>query len=81
MIIKVSVNRGLSLKIISSFKNLFFSSGEGDVHYIGGHEVLPPPVEAYEETCAIEGLGTDMDKEARDILIEHNLRLVVYIAK
>ena len=81
MIIKVSANKGLTLKIISSFKNLFFSGGEGEIHYIGGHEVLPPPLEAYEETCAIEGLGTDMDKEARDILIEHNLRLVVYIAK
>ena len=81
MIIKVSINNGLSLKIVSSLKNLFFASGEGEVHYIGVHEVLPPPLEAYEETCAIEGLGTDMDKEARDILIEHNLRLVVYIAK
>ena len=81
MFIKVSVNRGLNLKIVSSLKSLFFSRGEGEIHYIGGHEVLPPPLEAYEESCAIEGLGTDMDKEARNILIEHNLRLVVYIAK
>lgn len=81
MFIKVSVNKGLNLKIISSLRTLLFSGGEGEVHYIGGHEVLPPPLEAYEETCAIEGLGTDMNKEARDILIEHNLRLVVYIAK
>ena len=81
MIIKVSVNKGLNLKIVSSLKSFFFPKGEGEVHYIGGHEVLPPPLEAYEETCAIEGLGTDMDKEAKDILIEHNLRLVVYIAK
>ena len=81
MIIKVSVNRGLNLKIVSSLKNFFFPKGEGEIHYIGGHEVMPPPLEAYEETCAIAGLGTDMDMEARDILIEHNLRLVVYIAK
>ena len=81
MFIKVSVNKGLNLKIISSLRSFLFSKGEGEVHYIGGNEVLPPPLEAYEETCAIEGLGTDMNKEARDILIEHNLRLVVYIAK
>jgi RNA polymerase sporulation-specific sigma factor len=81
MFIKVSIKKRGKLKLISSLKSLFVSSGDGEVHYIGGNEVLPPPLEAYEETCAIEGLGTDMDKEARDILIEHNLRLVVYIAK
>lgn len=81
MFIKVSVRKKGKLKLISSLRSLFISSGDGEVHYIGGNEVLPPPLEAYEETCAIEGLGTDMDKEARDILIEHNLRLVVYIAK
>ncbi|MBQ2980979.1 MAG: RNA polymerase sporulation sigma factor SigE [Lachnospiraceae bacterium] len=81
MFIKVSVRKKGKLKLISSLRSLFVSSGDGEVHYIGGNEVLPPPLEAYEETCAIEGLGTDMDKEARDILIEHNLRLVVYIAK
>lgn len=80
MVIKVSKNRGLSFKMIPTIKSLLFGS-QGDIHYIGGSEVLPPPLEPYEEACAIEGLGTADDKEARAILIEHNLRLVVYIAK
>ena len=40
-----------------------------EIHYIGGSEVLPPPLE------------TEYANEARALLIEHNLRLVVYIAK
>ncbi len=81
MVIKVSVSKGLNFKMFPSIKNLIFRNKQGDIHYIGGNEVLPPPLEAYEELCAIEGLGTDKDKEAKAILIEHNLRLVVYIAK
>ncbi len=80
MVIKVSMNRGLSLKMMPTITSLLFGK-QGDIHYIGGSEVLPPPLEPYEEACAIEGLGTDDDREARSILIEHNLRLVVYIAK
>ena len=51
------------------------------MNYIGGAEILPPPLEPYEETCAIDELGTERSDEAKNILIEHNLRLVVYIAK
>ena len=53
---------------------------ENDVHYIGGAEVLPAPLEAEEEAECIENLEEE-DGEARKKLIEHNLRLVVYIAK
>lgn len=81
MVIKVSVSKSLNFKMFPSIRNLLFSNKQGDIHYIGGGEVLPPPLEAYEEICAIEGLGTEKDKEAKSILIEHNLRLVVYIAK
>lgn len=52
-----------------------------EIHYIGGAEVLPPPLDAEEEALAISQLGGCKDKEARSLLIEHNLRLVVYIAK
>ena len=52
-----------------------------DVHYIGGSDILPAPLEVEEESRAIAMLGTEEDKSARKILIEHNLRLVVYIAK
>ena len=52
-----------------------------EIHYIGGSEILPPPLDAEEENKAINGLETDRADEARATLIEHNLRLVVYIAK
>ena len=52
-----------------------------DVHYIGGSEILPAPLEPEEENEAIECLETDKKEEAKKKLIEHNLRLVVYIAK
>lgn len=52
-----------------------------EIHYIGGSEILPPPLDAEEENKAINGLETEQANEARATLIEHNLRLVVYIAK
>jgi len=60
--------------------NLFLRR-KGEVHYIGGAEVLPPPLEVEQESQVISDLGTEYDDEAKAILIEHNLRLVVYIAK
>jgi len=50
------------------------------VHYIAGSQTLPPPLPAEEEELLIEKLS-DNDSEARQILVERNLRLVVYIAK
>lgn len=54
---------------------------QGEVHYIGGSDVLPLPLESEEEAIALNKLGTTDEKEAKSLLIEHNLRLVVYIAK
>ena len=59
----------------------FLLTRQGDVHYIGGAEVLPPPLEVDKENAVISDLGTEYEDEAKSILIEHNLRLVVYIAK
>ena len=59
----------------------FFMRKGDEVHYIGGAEVLPPPLEEEEETFCIMGLGSESPEGARKKLIEHNLRLVVYIAK
>ena len=50
------------------------------VFYIGGSTVLPPPLERAEEEAAAARLEAG-DEEARQLLIERNLRLVVYIAK
>lgn len=52
----------------------------GEVHYINGPDVMPPPLSKAEEAEAFSLLTTD-PKEGRKRLIEHNLRLVVYIAK
>ena len=51
-----------------------------EVYYIGGSEALPPPLSKDEEEILLKKLPTG-DKAARSILIERNLRLVVYIAR
>ena len=53
--------------------------GERGVYYIGGTDTLPPPLTAEEEAELLANL--DGDKRFRGILVERNLRLVVYIAK
>ncbi len=50
-----------------------------EVYYISGPELLPPPLSYEEEMEAIEKLSYDPSASSK--LIEHNLRLVVYIAK
>lgn len=80
MIIKVSVPNRFQFKAVPSFKTLLFQK-QGEVHYIGGADILPAPLNSENEAKAIGALGTEQDKEAKATLIEHNLRLVVYIAK
>lgn len=55
-------------------------SDENRVFYINGPDILPAPLPAEEEARCLRGLETG-ERHARDCLIEHNLRLVVYIAK
>ena len=52
----------------------------GKIYYINGPENLPPPLTKEEETAAFEQLEHG-SREAKNMLIEHNLRLVVYIAR
>ena len=52
----------------------------GEVHYVNGSDTLPPPLSKQEEAEVFAGL-MENDPQARDKLIVHNLRLVVYIAK
>lgn len=79
MILKVVVPGKMQFKMVRRENPLM--QKQGDIHYIGGAEVLPPPLELEEETQVIGDLGTEYEDEAKSILIEHNLRLVVYIAK
>lgn len=68
-------------KLISLVKKIFSDSlSSGTVDYLNNGETLPPPLSAEEEK-ALVAKHTDGDKQSRDKLIEHNLRLVVYIAK
>ena len=80
MLIKVAIPNQIQLKLVPNF-TAFLTGKQNDVHYIGGAEVLPAPLEAEEEARAIRELGTETGSAARSLLIEHNLRLVVYIAK
>ena len=52
----------------------------GELDYLGTGESLPPPLSREEEAAALSRLR-DGDEEAKTLLIEHNLRLVVYIAR
>lgn len=80
MVLKVAVEDRFQFKMVPSIKSLFTVS-QPDVHYIGGSDVLPAPLEAEEEAKIIEELSTEKEGDAKKCLIEHNLRLVVYIAK
>lgn len=50
------------------------------IFYVGGSDTLPPPLTQEEENVLLTNFSPD-NAEARSMLIEHNLRLVVYIAK
>ena len=80
MVIKVAMPRRFQFRMVSSLPNLLLSR-PNDVHYIGGSEVLPAPLLPERESQLINMLGEEGDDEAKSALIEHNLRLVVYIAK
>lgn len=80
MVINMSVPNQFKLKMLPGFRTVLFQE-KRDVHYIGGSEILPAPLEVEEEVKMIHKLGTKEDEDAKKILIEHNLRLVVYIAK
>lgn len=75
-------------KLIKKMGKLRMLFAEDEVLYIGGTDVLPPPLEYEQEKRCLTALSdigekdTDFSKEdARKMLIEHNLRLVVYLAK
>ena len=62
-------------KVLNKIKSLF---KKNEIYYINGNDTLPPPLDTEIEEAMIERIS---ERKARDILIEHNLRLVVYIAK
>lgn len=68
----------LLTSVIQAATRFLFKSKDG-VYYINGPHTLPPPLSKEEEARLTELAATSA--EARNVLIEHNLRLVVYIAK
>ena len=60
--------------------NLLGLIREQDIFYIGGSDILPPPLKGVQEQAALEALERG-DEAAKQKLVEHNLRLVVYIAR
>lgn len=75
---------------LNFFKMLFFRFKDwlchllwktGEIYYIGGSDTFPPPLNAEEEALMVGELGGENDLHAKSVLIERNLRLVVYIAR
>lgn len=64
--------------LFNKIKNIILNSYDTTA-YVNGTETLPPPLGTEEEARALEKIGES--QSARNLLIEHNLRLVVYIAK
>lgn len=77
---KRAMENKIQISIVPAIRNILMSK-QGDIHYIGGSEVLPAPLETEEEGELLERMLNEGDESARARLIEHNLRLVVYIAK
>ncbi len=80
MLLKLSIKNKFQFRMIPDIRTIIFGQ-RGEIHYIGGSEILPPPLDSIREAEVISGLGTEQDGEMKAILVEHNLRLVVYIAK
>ena len=78
---KMATPQKFQFRMTKGWQNIWFRR-TNEVPYIGGSDVLPAPLEAQEEAKMLENLeGGEHQEEARKRLIEHNLRLVVYIAK
>ena len=77
------------IDLIKNGINSIYTKCKGDtedieylpIFYIAGSQTLPPPLPPEEEAEVIQQLSGENSKEARQTLVERNLRLVVYIAK
>ena len=65
--------------IVEMVRKLLCCGGQ-EIYYIGGSDVLPPPLKGQEEQTALDALEQG-DENAKQELIEHNLRLVVFISR
>ena len=68
------------IKLIKQWLEKHFAPLSSELFYIGGSDILPAPLERDEEEKAILAMEAG-DEKAKQLLTEHNLRLVVYIAR
>ncbi len=80
MLFKIVLPNKFQLRMKPNLLAMLFRK-KGDIHSIGGSEILPAPLSPTQEADALSLLGTSEDSTARAVLAKHNLRLVVYIAK
>ena len=80
MLFKVSIPNRFQFRMIPNLTALL-TGQYGEIHYIGGTEVLPTPYSPEEEADRIAAMTEDESGEIRSDLVEHNLRLVAHIIK
>ncbi len=80
MVISAVSDKQNQITIIPRIKQFIFKQS-GEIHYIGGSDILPAPLDVKEESRLIDRIINYNDDNARKTLVERNLRLVVYIAK
>ena len=80
MLLRICVPNRFQFRMMQDFRHFLFHPGSV-IHYIGGAEILPEPLDSQAEAECIRKLRNEQDETARNTLVEHNLRLVVYIAK
>ncbi len=68
-------------KLTEKIASIFINKDEDTIYYLGKREALPVPLTPAEEETMLALLGTEKDLEVKSILIERNIRLVVYIAR
>jgi len=69
--------KALILILFAKIRALFAE----EIYFIGSNEILPPPLSSEEETRLLHALSGENSDDAKKELIEHNLRLVVYVAR
>ena len=68
--IKISMPNKFQLRIMPELRGWFLPKKGGEIHYIGGAEILPAPFSREEESKILDLLGTEEDQNARSRLIE-----------
>ena len=72
MQIKIVMPGKLVFRMVTGIRELLFGS-RGEIHYIGGAEILPPPLEIEEENRLLELLEGEEREKVKSTLIERNL--------